>query len=111
MAGRVQQHAPPPATRLVIWRRCTETQRQFLRRIEVGHAEVQVKLLWHVLVRPLRGTVSVDSLKAQVGAGASSEADEVVHAVGHLHAGQLLIEPGKRRRVGTVQNHRAQCGK
>lgn len=111
MTGGVEQYAPSPATGLVFWRRRTETQGQFLRRVEVGHAEVEVKLLWHVLVWPLRGTVSVDPLKAQVGAGASGEADEVVYAVGHLHAGQLLVELGKRRRVGTVQNHRAQCGK
>lgn len=63
MTGRVQQHPPPVAARLVVGPDRAEPQRQLLRGVKVLPPKVEVELLRHVLTGPLRGPVSVDSLE------------------------------------------------
>src|SRR3954462_2996120 len=108
VASRIQEHPPASVAGLMVRFGRAEFQRQLFHRIEVVSAEIQVELLWHVLTRPLRSPVSVNSLESQITAGVVRQSDELARTEELAHPGQRTVEARQRLRVGTVQSHPSQ---
>ncbi len=69
----IQQHQPPPVTRLSFRLHRATRQRDPFGRLDVLDAQVQVALLGHLLTGPPRGPVPVDTLEAQVPTGSTGQ--------------------------------------
>lgn len=108
VASRIQEYPPASVAGLMVRLRGSKVQRQAFRPIEVVSAQIQVKLLWHILAWPLRSPISVNPLESKITAGVVRQSDELVRTEELAHPGQCTVEARQGPRVGTVQSHPSQ---
>lgn len=106
--SRIQEHSPASVAGLMFGFCRAEFQGQIFHRIEVVSAEIQVELLRHILTRPLRSPVSVNSLEPQITTRVMCQSGELLRTEELAHASQCTVEARQRLRVGTVQGHPSQ---
>ena len=77
MAGRVGEH-PPSLRALLLRLPCSQQQQRCLRKVEVIHLEVEVRLLRLLLSWPARGAIPLHALEPEEEAVRPSQPGELV---------------------------------
>jgi hypothetical protein len=105
----VRKHPPTLAVWLISGLSGSKPQQRCLRKVEVVHLEVEMRLLRLLLPGPLRRSIPLHTLEAQEEAARAGQSCKVVPGDIHRRYSRCLRVEGRQRRgIRTVKRHGAQ---